>query len=160
MTIYRLQKTERDHIDKKRRSSVTEKGQGHTGNRHYPHGHSQVDERVEYEHAHQTYGHGAAFGLTSAVEGDYQRPDTDEHIREDYKNRDLEAQLFAHDGKNKVGMTFRNESPLTLVAFAQSGAGDTAGANRDQTLQDVIAGSPRVGIGIDETGQSFLLVLF
>ena len=59
-----------------------------------------------------------------------------------------QAQFFAHDCKNKIGVSFGEELELRLAAIGPSLAEQSTGADRNLRLDDVVSGAEWIGVGI------------
>ena len=80
--------------------------------------------------------------------GDKAAPAVNREKREDDDRAD-EAEFFADDGVDEIGVRFGQEEKF-LAAFHQADAGQAAGANGDERLQQLKASALRVAVGMEE----------
>ena len=74
--------------------------------------------------------------------------------------RTNETELLSRHAENEIGPLLRDEIQLCLRAVQVSLAEEPARSDGHLGLQDVVSGAQRIGVGIEERGNTFLLVRF
>ena len=69
-----------------------------------------------------------------------------------------EAELLPYDRKHEIGVLLRQKGEALLGALGVAGTEPAARADRDPALNGMIAGRPRVHLGIEKGQQPVLLV--
>ena len=85
-------------------------------------------------------------------------PEHDE-VEEQQERRPDEAEFFADDGENEVGMVLRQEVQLALRSVEEPFAEEHARPDGDFRLDDVIAGAQRIDIRIHKDHDAHFLVV-
>lgn len=132
-----VDKPEGDHIRNDRAAAVAQERQGDTGDRHDAHGHGDVFEDLEGEHADDADDDQRAEHVLAGACHTCDRVDQPRINDDDARAAD-EAKLFADDREDKVGVADRQELQALLGAVEQPLAEQAAGADRDLGLVDLV----------------------
>ena len=95
----------------------------------------------------------------SCLRCDVQAAADDEQVKAEQYEHTEQPQFLAHDGKDEVGIAFRQELELRLAAVRPAFAEQSARAYRDLRLNDVVAGAQRIGVGVEQGQYALLLVV-
>ena len=115
--------------------------------------HEDVDEKGQCDGAAGEAGKGVL-----PLHREIQRPADDDCIEREHQQLAEESEFLADHGEDEVGRTLRQELELRLAAVHVALAEDTARADRDLGLDDVISGAERVVLWIQESENSLSLV--
>jgi hypothetical protein len=63
------------------------------------------------------------------------------------------------NGEDEIGVALRDEAESALGAVEEPATGELPGANRHARLYDMVTGPQGVGLGVEENGEPFLLVI-
>ena len=133
------------------------------GQRHAHHGHNAAHHAGVHEHVDEERERDRPSGETCkrvlALHREVQGPA--DHHRVEGQDEELaeQAEFLADDGEDEIGRAFRQELELCLAAVHVALAEDSARANRDLRLDDVIAGAQRVGLRVQEGQDALALIV-
>jgi hypothetical protein len=126
----------------------------HEGQRDADHGqdaahHAHVDEGVGEETERDGAGQQAREQGRCRGGDDQAAPD-EQGVEEDQQTIAEQAPFFGKNREDEVGVFFRDELEVGLGAVQVALAESAAGADGDGRLDDVVAGTERIGGGVDQ----------
>src|SRR5277367_726067 len=133
---------------KQTRTTVADERQRNAFGREQADHHAEIDQGLADDHGGDADRQIFAELVGGFHGGDKAAPAVYREKREDDDRAD-EAEFFADDGVDKIGVGFGQEEKF-LAAFHQADAGHAAGTNGDERLQELEASALRVAVGMEE----------
>jgi len=143
------EKTTTDEKRQHRCASIGDKGQGNTDDRNGAGDHGHIDEHIEKKAGRQAESHQPA-ELVAAGKGDHEAVNQQQEIKPEQKQRAEDAKFFGQNDEDKIGMFFGQKLELALCALTEAFAEQSARAERNFRLQNVIACAERIGARVKE----------
>src|SRR5882762_3545458 len=139
-------------------ASVANHRQWHSDHRQDAAHHSRIDEHVNEEAQRDRSAREPREGVLALV-GEVQRAADHGAVQRENQQLAEQAEFFPDHGEDEVRGAFRQEFQLRLTAVHVALAEDSARADGDLGLNDVVAGAQRIVFGIEEHEHALALVL-
>ena len=89
----------------------------------------------------------------------YKPRPTTKNVQAEQTQNAQQAEFLPNDGENKISVAFRKEFQLRLAAVSPALAEHSTGSYGNFGLNNVVSGSKRIGVGIQQCQNALLLTL-
>src|SRR5690349_1419755 len=97
--------------------------------------------------------------MAAAAQGDRKPMSDDQRVKHEQADTADKAELLGQGREDEIGLLFRQEAQMALAAVEKTSPQETARAERDFRLQNVITGTQRVALRIEKGIDPVLLVV-